>query len=111
MPNPDLTKLVDKVGDQIESIIKSKNGWLTKLGQLVEVIVPEVEVIGETWKGAEKKELAMTLIDQLWFRYLDIKKLPNFIEKVLVSNVSSFVIDKTVSILNKTGVFSHKSSQ
>ena len=110
MPNPDLTKLVDEVGDKIETIVKSSNGWLTKIGQIVEVVVPEVETIGETWNGSEKKELAMTLIDQIWFKYFDLKRLPNFIEKILVNNVSSFAIDKLVKILNKTGVFVHRSN-
>lgn len=110
MPNPDLTKLVDKVGDQIESIIKSKNGWLTKLGQLVEVVIPEVEVIGETWKGKEKKELAMTLINDLYFKYLQSNKIPDWLESIFVKRVASFTIDKFVALLNSKGIFTHRSA-
>lgn len=107
MPNhsADLLKVVSKLDDAIHDILKSKVNWFEKVGLIVEAIVPEVETIGSGWKGADKKELALNIIEDLWFRHFEIKKFPNFIEKILVKKLASFAIDKFVSLMNKTGVF------
>ena len=101
--------IVNKLDSVIKSILASKQRWYIKVGQIVEAIVPEVEVVGETWAGAEKKSLAMELIEELYFKYLESKYIPNFFEKILVRKVSSFAIDKFVALMNKQGIFKHSS--
>ena len=106
----DLMAIVDKLDSLIKNILNSKQAWYEKLGLIVEAIVPEIEKIGETWKGSEKKTLAMEVTQELYFKYLESKYIPNFIEKILVNKISSIAIDKFVALMNKTGVFKHKTT-
>lgn len=103
----DLLMIVDKLGSTITQILKSPNRWYDKVGQVVEAIVPEIEKIGETWKGAEKKTLAMEVTEELYFKYLNSKYIPDFIERMLVRKIASIAIDKFVALMNKRGIFTH----
>lgn len=109
MHSQDLLDAIDRIGKVIKSALESNIPWYQKLSKIVEAVVPEVEVIGTAtnWEGADKKQLAMELIDSLYFKYLDSKYIPNFIEKMIINKVSSFLIDKFVDLMNKKGIFKH----
>lgn len=104
----DLKKLVEDLGSEIESILKSKSKWYEKLESIIKIVLPEVENIGALWKGSEKKELAMQLVEEFWFKYLNIKYVPDFLERIIVRKVSSSMIDKAVKFFNEKGIFKHK---
>ena len=99
---------IEKLTVAIQGIIKSSSKWYEKLDHIVTLVVPEVESIGETLKGEDKKQLATEIIESLWFKFGDIKYIPNFIEKPLVHMLVSKSIDALVAQFNKMGIFKHK---
>ena len=104
----DFLQIVERLDMVIKSILGSKKPWYEKVGKIVEAIVPEIEVIGEDWKGADKKQMALELIEDIYFRYLQSKYIPDFIERVLVNILASKGIDSFVALMNKKGLFVHK---
>lgn len=104
----DILDAITKIESEIKLILGSGDKWYQKLDKVARAVVPHVEVIGQGWAGAEKKALALELVNDLWFRYLDIKYIPNFIEKILVNKVASFAIEKAVQFFNEKGIFKHK---
>ena len=102
----DFLKVVGRIDLTVKAVLASNLKWYEKVGKIVEAIVPEVEVIGDTWKGAEKKQFAMELVEDIYFRYFNSKYIPDFLERILVKSISSKAIDAFVSLMNKKGVFS-----
>lgn len=104
---------IEKIRASVDGVLKQKLSWFDKLKTIITVVVPEVEAIGQQGEtvakmsGADKKALAMEIIDEVWFRYLDIKYIPNFIEKIIIKNASSKLIDLVVDKFNKMGIFKH----
>ena len=105
----ELAQLLAELEPKIKTALSSGK-WYEKVGKIVETVVPVVEEIGVEFSGADKKKFAMELIETIYFQYLDNKYIPNFIEQIIVRNLSSFAIDKIVALLNKTGVFKHKTT-
>ena len=103
----DILGLLDEIKLTIIPIVKSNQKWWEKLGKIAEIVTPKIEDVAKEWKGADKKEVAMRIIDQIWFEHFDIKYIPNVFEKPLVSFVASKTIDAVVSNFNKIGVFKH----
>jgi len=82
---------------------------------LISKIVRCLENVAINWSGAEKKELAMSLISSIYdklFLLIDIPMVPSFIEaylhsyvkKILLLLVSS-TIDATVTTFKEIGLF------
>jgi formyltetrahydrofolate hydrolase len=82
---------------------------------LISKIVRCLEDVAINWSGAEKKELAMSLISSLYdrlFLVIDIPMVPSFLEaylhsyvkKILLLLVSS-TIDATVTTFREIGFF------
>ena len=107
MPDIDLGKLIEEIIDRIQPIVKSSNKWWVKIEKIAEIVTPEIEALGQGWKGIDKKNAAMKVIDMLWFKYFDVKYIPNIFEKPLIDFVASKVIDAVVANFNKLGIFKH----
>ena len=107
MPDIDLGKLIEEMIDRIQPIVKSNVTWWVKLEKIAEIVAPEIESVGQGWSGIDKKEAAMKVIDMLWFKFFDIKYVPNIFEKPLIDFVASKVIDAVVANFNKLGIFKH----
>lgn len=109
----DFLMAIEKIRASIDGILKQKLNWFDKLKTIITVVVPEVEAVSQKGEnvskltGPEKKQLALEIIDDLWFRYLDSKYVPNFIERMLVGRVASKLIDIIVDKFNKMGIFKH----
>lgn len=100
-------KLIDviiAIENEVIAINKTSLSWYQKVYKVVEVIVPRVEAIGLGWKGSDKKEFALQIVDEILARYVRVK-LPKF----LVHFIAGRIIDAVVEYLNKTGVFKKSS--
>ena len=104
----DMLDAIAKLDGEIKVVLTSKTAWYKKIDGIVRLIVPQVEQIGETWKGTEKKALALELVDDLWFRFVDLKWIPNELEKLILKTAASFAIDSAVRYFNEKGIFKHK---
>lgn len=115
----EVNKLIDNTQKSIQhlKVIAISEAW--KLLQLaVATIIQIIESIGEDMEGAEKKKLAMKLINDFYdrvFLVVDIPYLPNMLESYLHNYVKKFLmilvsstIDSMVTIFRNTGVFLKK---
>ena len=109
----DLLKTIDDLQIKVKEATKGARKWYDKVGVIAELVVPQIEEIGtkaETFgrlSGSQKKELALNLVEMVYFRMFDSKYLPNFIEAFMVRRLASFVIDLVVKVFNETGIFKH----
>ena len=86
----------------------------------IAAIIQIIEGIGNDLSGPEKKQLAITLISDLYdrvFIVVDIPYLPNVLESYLHKYIKQFLmilvgssIDSMVTIFRNTGVFLKKQS-
>ena len=115
----EVNKLIDNTQKSIEHLkaIAISEAW--KLLQLaVSTIIQIIESIGKDMEGAEKKKLAMELINDFYdkvFLVVDIPYLPSMLESYLHNYVKKFLmilvsstIDSMVTIFRNTGVFLKK---
>jgi hypothetical protein len=115
----EVNKLIDNTQKSIEHLkaIAISEAW--KLLQLaVATIIQIIESIGKDMEGAEKKKLAMELINDFYdkvFLVVDIPYLPSMLESYLHNYVKKFLmilvsstIDSMVTIFRNTGVFLKK---
>jgi len=81
-------------------------------------VIQIIEAIGNDLEGAEKKALAMELLNQFYdkiFLVVDIPVVPNFLEPIIHRYVKAFLmvlvsatIDALVTTFRNTGVFLRK---
>lgn len=107
MPEVNFTEVVEDLTKQIEIIVHSETKWWEKVGTIAELITPRIEDAAKGWAGADKKKIALQMIDMIWFKYFNIKYIPDFFEKPLVDYLASKAIDAAVAQFNKLGVFKH----
>lgn len=107
--NKEVIDVIGRLEEGVKAILNSKGKWWEKLEEVIKIVTPEVEIIGAAWRGSEKKLLAQEIVEDLWFRFLDIKYIPNALERIIVNKVSSFLIDKVVKFFNEKGIFKHRS--
>ena len=110
---PDNKALILEVIEQVEGEvkkIKSTGGkwWviLEKVAQLASTQTEKIATID--WTGVEKKEFALNLFEDLWFKYVNIKQIPDFLERPLVHWIASNAIEAFVSLMNSSGKWLHK---
>lgn len=115
----EVNKLIDNTKKSIEHLktIAVSEAW--RLLQLaIATIIQIIESIGQDMEGAEKKKLAMQLINDFYdrvFLVVDIPYLPSILESYLHNYVKKFLmilisstIDSMVTIFRNTGVFLKK---
>lgn len=103
----ELQTIIDTLDSGVKSILGSPRKWWEKVWALAELVVPQVEKFSNLFQGSAKKDIALQLIDDIYFKYADIKFIPNPIEKWIVNSVAGAAIDKIVALLNKNGTFKH----
>lgn len=108
--NQQVLDVINRIADGIKSILNSDDKFWNKIKKMAEVVTPEVEEIGQGWKGSDKKSLAHDIILDMWFKYANIKYLPDWLEQKIVSKIADVLIDNVVDIFNKKGIFVHKSN-
>ena len=104
----EIVSAVETLAKDIKLISQEKLKWSDKIDRSVKLVVLQVEKISGSWKGEDKKALAMAIILDVWEKYLNIKRLHDFIEKPLVRWAADKAIEAAVSLFNRTGVFSNK---
>lgn len=105
----DIIKLIDEIRHQVEPIAQSKAPWWERTESIAAIIVPKIENLASGWAGADKKVVAMQVVNDVWFKYFNIKFIPDIFEKQLVDYVASKAIDALVSKYHKLGLFKHSS--
>ena len=103
----DIIALINSVEVSTKDILKSNQVWWKKVLPVAEIVSHKIENVYEEVKGEDKKVAAIQVFDDLWFKYCDIKWIPNFLEKPLVDHLFSLAIDSAVATFNKSGVFKH----
>ena len=117
----EVQKFVTTVETAIPSSVRKiaiDEAW--RLIQISIAIIQIIEGIGNDLSGPEKKQLAITLISDLYdrvFIVVDIPYLPNVLESYLHKYIKQFLmilvgssIDSMVTIFRNTGVFLKKQS-
>lgn len=104
----DIIKLINSVESNFQNVTSGPGEWWTKIGPLSEIVCKEVEGVSKDLKGEDKKEAALNILLSLWFKYANIKWVPDMIEFPLVRHIFSISIDAVVAALNKAGIFVHK---
>ena len=106
--NVEIVEALESIKIHITAISKEKIKWWEKLDKIIIHVVPKVEMIADGWEGEDKKQLALQIIEELWFKHFDNKRIPNFIEKPGVRFLGGKMIDAFVSLMNKRGIFKHR---
>ena len=103
-----LLEVIENVESQIKAIKKAGGKWWVILDKVAQLAATQTEkVAGVDWSGVDKKEFSMEIVDYLWFRYANIKQIPDFIEKPLVKFIASKAIEAFVALMNKSGKWKH----
>lgn len=101
--------MVDDLTKTVKVLKKQPGAWWEKLDKIVSHVVKEVENIAGDLEGQDKKALAEAVILELYFKHLNSKYIPDFIERPAARKLVGFMVDKlielAVSTYNKTGVF------
>lgn len=108
IPADDFNAIITALENGIHDIANSKDSWWKKVWNIASLVVPEVEKFDAIFSsGADKKKIALELIDTLYFKYSGISWIPDAIEKMLLNAVAGTIIDKVVEVLNKQGILKH----
>lgn len=59
--------------------------------------------------GAFKKDFVKAVIKSMYFKFLNIRAIPDFLESKILDMILDQVIDDVVSLFNRTGVFKNTS--
>lgn len=113
--NTELLEKIEASKDKFKAIWKSNQSWLQKVFELAKLIVTSVEEVtadAETvakLTGAEKKQLALHFLNDVYFDRWESKKIPNALESWVLNFVAGKAIDRAVAYFNTIGVFKHAS--
>ena len=107
MPDIEIIAVINSVEEKVKAVLLGGGKWWTHVLPIAEIVSTEVENAHEDLKGEDKKAMAILIFDQLWFKYANIKWIPDFLERPLVDHLFSLAIDSAVATFNKLGVFKH----
>lgn len=104
-----IVAMIDQLTGQVKDIRKGPGNWWEKLDQIIRVVVISTETLDTELKGQDKKDIATAVLLDLQQKHFNAPWIPDFIEKPLVAFLINKGIDSAVELLNKQGIFSHKS--
>lgn len=112
----EINKTIDSLCESIKEVKKVAIAEAWKILQLIVArLVRIIEEVAVSWSGKEKKELAMSIIENAYdklFTVIDIPMVPSLVEGYLHSYVKKIIlilvsatIDSTVTTFREIGIF------
>lgn len=111
--NKELLEEIDSIRHEVAKIYKSNQSWFQKVYEIAKLIVSSVEKVtsdvesAAKLSGPEKKEMALSLLEDVYFDRWQSKAIPDWIERKVLRLVAGKAIDRAVAYFNTIGVFKH----
>ena len=99
-------QIIEELTKDFKTIGSSGGKWWVRVDKSIKLIVLYVQKFKEKAEGKDKKTLAMDLIMEVWEKYLNLKKIPDIVERPLVKFLASRAIETWVIYYKKEGILS-----
>jgi hypothetical protein len=106
-----LLEVISDVEKEIKKIVNGGGKWYDIAGKIAEVASAQAEIVaGIDWSGKDKKKFSMDVAEAIWFKYANLKRVPDFVERPLVRFILDKAIEAFVALQNRLGKWQHKTS-